>query len=129
MRNMARRGWNLTLAALFDRSKAPRRWWYPIYPELGPSYGHEETSKTLRRTLFALIVFSFFCAFTLLGTPDKELIAGGSKIRVPIPLVADYGMSFIGFLVVGPIVSSGNHGLFAHLHPALARPGRSSCCW
>ncbi len=98
------------LQRLSDRRTAPRKWWFPIYPELDLpeekrlAEVHEETSRTLRRALFALIGFSFFCGFVLLGTADRELIAEGSTIHVPIPLVAQYEMPFVGFLFVGPLV-------------------------
>ena len=94
-----------------DRAKAPRSWWFPNYPdpedrrdtkELAAS--HDAVSKTLWRTLFALIVFVFFCGFVLLGTPDRDLVAESGRIHLPIPLVSDYEMPFSGFLVVGPIV-------------------------
>ena len=77
---------------LSDRSKAPRKWWYPIYPDpeqLEPerlAALHEETSKTLRKTLFAHLIFSFFCAFTLLGSPDRAPnVTGSARFRTGAP--------------------------------------------
>ena len=63
-----------------------------------------ETSKTLRRTMFVHVAFCFFCAFTLLSRPDKDLIGAGSTVQVPLPLVSQFEMSFRGFLVVGPLL-------------------------
>jgi hypothetical protein len=101
-----------------DRRKFPRRWWFPVYQEpegYDPEYlskVHQETSAAIRRILLALIAFSFFCTFTLLGAPDIELVRPGSQISVPIPF-GSYSMSFMVFLTVGPIVLL---GITVYLH-------------
>lgn len=94
---------------LADRRKWPRSLWYPLPRDLS-SLGaenlgsvHRQVSSTVNTILFIMIGFSLFSVFTLLGESDVDLIAHDSRIRVPIPLLADYDMSFSGFLVAGPL--------------------------
>lgn len=77
---------------------------------------HEETSKKIQHTLFILVLFSLFCIFTLLGTPDIELLSGkGSQISLPIPF-GNFRVSFNGFMLFGPLVL---FGITVYLHSFL----------
>jgi uncharacterized protein YjbI with pentapeptide repeats len=73
-----------------------------------------EISSNIAKTVVTLLAFCFFCVFTLLGAPDRELIAAGANITIP---VAKVGVSFAGFLVLGPLLLS---ALFLHLHVFVA---------
>jgi uncharacterized protein YjbI with pentapeptide repeats len=69
-----------------------------------------EISSNIAKTVVTVLAFSFFCVFTLLGAPDRELVAAGAQITIP---VAKVGVSFKGFLVLGPLLLI---AFFVHLH-------------
>jgi len=51
--------------------------------------------------MLVLLGVALFCVLTTLGSPDKLLLAADSTIKVPF---ADAPMSFLGFIVVAPIL-------------------------
>jgi uncharacterized protein YjbI with pentapeptide repeats len=91
---------------LTDRSKVPRRWWYPL-PSSGFRHktivaeSHQKCSETITKTMLMLLGVALFCSLTALGSPDKLLIAADSTVKVPF---ADAPISFIGFILVGPVL-------------------------
>jgi uncharacterized protein YjbI with pentapeptide repeats len=92
------------MVRLRDRSKAPRRWWYPV-PRAEIRHkdvvreAHKQYSETINKTMLALLGVVFFCLLTTVGSPDKLLLAADSIIKVPF---ADAPMSFLGFIIVAP---------------------------
>ena len=51
--------------------------------------------------MLALLSVALFCLLTTIGSPDKLLLAADSTIKVPF---ADAPMSFLGFIVVAPLL-------------------------
>jgi uncharacterized protein YjbI with pentapeptide repeats len=51
--------------------------------------------------MLTLLGVALFCLLTTLGSPDKLLLAGDSTIKIPF---ADTPMSFLGFIVVAPLL-------------------------
>jgi hypothetical protein len=104
-----------------DRRFWPRRWWYPPQTQLlfaddaDRRRYHDETSRTLRRSVSTLVVFAFFCVLTL-GTTDTQVLSANSRIRIPF---ANVEIAFSAFLIVGPVVLIGltiyQHIFLAHL--------------
>ena len=91
---------------LWDQSKAPRCWWYPV-PRSEIRHkdvvreAHKQYSDTLNKTMLTLLGVALFCVLTTIGSPDKLLLAADSTIKVPF---ADTPMSFLGFIVVAPFL-------------------------
>ncbi|MDH3255095.1 MAG: pentapeptide repeat-containing protein, partial [Acidobacteriota bacterium] len=106
------------MSRLSERAKPPRSWWFPHRNDPGlealPADRIQQDfldiSSNIAKTLVTILAFSFFCVFTLLGAPDRELIAAGAQITIP---VAKVGVSFAGFLVLGPLLLI---AFFLHLH-------------
>ena len=104
---------------LGDRSRWPRRWWWPLPQYLhfdGTSAWerqHDETSRTLRRTTMVLVAFSVFCALTL-GQP--ETIYLDDRAAVPLPF-ANLDVLFRAFLVIALVMIL---GVTSYLHVFLA---------
>ena len=94
---------------LKDRTKPPRRWWFPGAPSQNLNHKeawqrrHDEISQTIRRVMLTLIAFSFFCLLSL-AAPDASLLSSGAVTKVPF---ADVQVSYIAFLIVGPLVLIG----------------------
>ncbi len=92
-------------ARIADKQKWPRKWWWPASnPFDGEGWKeqwkneHDDISKTIRRTMLALLGFSAFCILTLL-TPDVESVT--NMIRVPF---VNTGINFKGFIIAGPLM-------------------------
>jgi uncharacterized protein YjbI with pentapeptide repeats len=93
---------------LRDRSKAPLCWWYPV-PRRSWEVRHQDVvrevhkqySETINKVMFTLLGVALFCLLTVLSSPDKLLLAADSMIKVP---VADAPLSFVGFIVVAPLL-------------------------
>ena len=64
---------------------------------------HDEISKTIRKTMFVIITYSFFCILTL-SSPDVSLLAVDAKIRVPF---AGTNVNYSLFLLIGPLILIG----------------------
>ena len=62
---------------------------------------HDEASKTIRRTFQGLVALCLFCAITLAGSSDINLLTPEATITLP---GLNYKMGFTGFLVIGPLV-------------------------
>jgi uncharacterized protein YjbI with pentapeptide repeats len=83
-----------------------RQWWYPI-PRTEVRHKdvvreiHKQYSETLNKTMLVLLGVALFCVLTTLGSPDKLLLGADSVIKVPF---ADAPLSFLGFIVVGPLL-------------------------
>jgi hypothetical protein len=94
------------MVRLRDQSKAPRCWWSPV-PGVEVRHkdvvreAHKQYSETVNKTMLALLGVALFCLLTTLGSPDKLLLAADSTIKVPL---ADTSMSFLGFIVVAPLL-------------------------
>ncbi|HEV8226449.1 MAG TPA: hypothetical protein VGQ74_05570 [Methylomirabilota bacterium] len=58
-------------------------------------------SETVNRAMVSLLAVSLFCLLTTLGAADRSLVAAGATIKIPF---ADAPMSFVGFLVVAPLL-------------------------
>ena len=91
---------------LSDRSKMPRRWWYPLLSsEIRPKTivldAHQKCSETITKAMLTVLGVALFCLLTAFGSPDKLLLAAESTIRVPF---ADAPISFLGFIVVAPLL-------------------------
>lgn len=94
-------------ARVSDQTKPPRAWWYP--PTLrtaNPSPevllgAHEKCSDSVNRTMLSLLAFALFCLMTSLGASDSSLLKTEPTIKVPL---TDLSVSFIGFLVVAPLL-------------------------
>lgn len=107
------------LPRLLERTKVPRRWWWPIYvrnevsaeakadQQHEPSLHFGEACLTIRRVLLAIVVYCCFCLFTL-SVPDKDLLE--NKIVVPF---ANVEVNFFDFAIVGPGILV---GLTIYLH-------------
>ena len=117
---------------LFDKSKAPRCWWWAPEPandfvseEQRENWKqqHNETSQTIHRTMLVLVTFSVFCLMTL-GAADIWLLSSTAKIKLPF---ADTEMTFVAFLLIGPAVllalTSYLH-LFVGYHRVLGVPSK-----
>src|SRR5262245_15596434 len=94
------RFWN----RLADRSRMPRRWWYPILSSEVRNKtivldAHQKCSET--KAMLTLVGVALFCLLTTVGSPDKLLVEGGSTIEIP---VADAPISFLGFIIVAPLL-------------------------
>ena len=90
---------------LADREKWPRKWWRPLPEELNLSHEswkkqHDAISNAINKLLLVLIGFCFFCALAL-GAPDRSLLASDAEIKLPF---ADTEISFVAFLIIGPLV-------------------------
>lgn len=91
---------------LSDRSKWPRKWWWPLPPErmnLSPEdwkKQHDEISRAINKLLLVLIGFCFFCGLAL-GKPDVSLLASNAKVTLPF---ANADISFVAFLIIAPLV-------------------------
>lgn len=125
----AAEGWGAAVwRRLTDRSRWPRRWWYPPvvtpgeigWDEAACKAQHAKTSDTIRHTMLGLIAFSFFCLLTL-GAPDSLLLAGSAKIPLPF---ASTSISFLVFMIVGPGMLV---GLTLYLHIFLGHLAKLSC--
>jgi uncharacterized protein YjbI with pentapeptide repeats len=100
MEGLPKKFWN----RLSDRSKLPRRLWFPPKRHLDLNADewqrqHDEVSISLRRTMITLLGYSFFCMLTL-AAPDVSLIARDAKIKVPF---AGTEVSYQAFLTIGPL--------------------------
>jgi hypothetical protein len=62
---------------------------------------HDENSKTVRRVFHTLAGTCLFCVVTLAGSPDSQLLTSEATVTLPI---LNFEMSFIAFLVVGPVL-------------------------
>ena len=62
---------------------------------------HDETSKTIRRVFHILVATCLFCAITLGGTPDRQIVVPTATVTLPI---LNYPLGFPTFLVIGPLV-------------------------
>ncbi len=107
---------------IFDKSKAPRRWWLPEKPIIFADdehwqRQHDEVSSTIRRVMLAIVAYSLFCILAL-GSPDVNLIASNSNIKLPI---VDTEVSYSGFLIAGPLILV---GLFIYLQIFVGYLGR-----
>ena len=114
---MPPRPWN----RLRDRRKWPRSWWYPTLPDrredLPPQEWkeqHDETSKIIRRVMFTLIGYSFFCVITL-GAPDISLLATDAEIELPF---TNTKIGYTTFLLIGPFVLL---GIASYMHVFVSR--------
>ncbi len=72
---------------------------------------HDEASKTIRRTFQGLVVLCLFCAVTLAGSPDINLLTPEAIVTLP---GLNYPMSFTAFLVIGPVVLTA-WGAYLHI--------------
>jgi hypothetical protein len=86
----------------------PRCWWYParsseVRDKSIVLEAHQKTSETITKAMLTLLGVALFCLLTALGSPDKLLLAADSTIKVPF---ADAPISFLGFIVVAPILLS-----------------------
>ena len=94
------------IARLFDENKPPYRWFVPKYTLKHFSDDnewkreHDEVSLTIRRQLFAIIMFSLFCILAL-GAPEINLISNEANIRIPF---SNTDVSYVGFLFFGPLI-------------------------
>jgi hypothetical protein len=70
---------------------------------------HDDVSNSLRRTMMALLGYSFFCMLTL-AAPDVSLIAKDAQINVPF---AGTDVSYQAFLIIGPLTM---FALVSYLH-------------
>jgi uncharacterized protein YjbI with pentapeptide repeats len=100
---------------LSDRKKAPRKWWHP---EISVEPGHKdvvaelhkEYSNTINKTMLSMLGVGLYCLLTVIGSPDRSLIAPVSTITAPI---IGSSISFTGFLFVAPGLLI---GLIIYLH-------------
>ncbi len=95
-------------ARLADRNRWPRHWWYPLpyreYEEVSHETldtDHKSCSDTIRRSMLTLLGLSLFCLATAFGATDVDQLKGDPTIEIPF---ADVKMSFVGFLVVAPLL-------------------------
>ncbi len=72
---------------------------------------HDEASKTIRRTFQGLVALCLFCAVTLAGSPDINLLTPEAIVTLP---GLNYPMSFTAFLVIGPVVLTA-WGAYLHI--------------
>lgn len=98
------RFWN----RLVDRSRIPRRWWYPILStEVRHKTivldAHQKYSETITKAMLTLLGIAFFCLLTVLGSPDRLLLAEDSTVKVPF---ADAAISLRSFVIVAPLLLS-----------------------
>ena len=89
---------------LADRTRLPRRSWYPIIPVA--EYEEGEWQKqfdvvcgTIRRTMFTILGYTGFCLIAL-GQPDA-MILKRSAIKLP---VINSDVSPAAFMLLGPVV-------------------------
>ena len=103
---------------LSDRTKLPRRLWYPPAPvdiydaELWQKQ-FDVVSNTVRRSMFGLLAYAAFCLVAL-GQPDSELFR---EAAVQLPVV-NTKVSIAGFMLIGPLVLV---VLSAYLHIFIGR--------
>jgi uncharacterized protein YjbI with pentapeptide repeats len=99
-------GWWFKGGVFIEGLRVLRQWWYPI-PRTEVRHKdvvreiHKQCSETLNKTMLVLIGVAFFCLLTTLSSPDKLLLGADSVIKVPF---ADAPLSFLGFIVVGPLL-------------------------
>src|SRR5215469_15971820 len=107
MRLIADKGKSLVSAVrvrLYDRTRAPRRWWYP---PVSHQLRHKDTvrelhgkySDTTNKSMLSLLAISLYTLLTTLNTPDKSLLEPNGTIKVPF---TDASISFLAFMIVGP---------------------------
>jgi len=60
-----------------------------------------EASKNARKIYLLYITFLAYCALSVAGTPDRQIILNGS-IRLPL---IDADVSVIGFFLVAPLMA------------------------
>jgi len=91
---------------LTKKEKNPIKFWYPKGAKIKFANSaewerqHDATSATVRRTVFALVIFCLFCFLTL-REPDIKLLDANAKVTVPF---AEVPISFVFFLIVGPFI-------------------------
>ena len=103
---------------LSNRTKLPRRLWYPpapvdIYDQDLWQKQFDDVCTTIRRSMFGIIGYSAFCLVAL-GQPDAELLR---EAAVQLPIV-NTKVSIAGFMIIGPLVLV---GLSAYLHIFIGR--------
>ena len=91
---------------LSDRKKAPRCWWYPItgirlLPHDVLTEAYKQYGETTNRTMVSLLAVGTFCLLTVIGTPDKALLAAQGTVKVPF---AEASISFLAFVIVAPLL-------------------------
>ena len=93
------------LNRISDRTKVPRRWWFPEIAQV--QYDpedlqklHTECSDTIRKTSLVLVGLSFF-SLVALGASDESLLGLGKEIKLPF---ADTNVSFLAFLYLTPLI-------------------------
>ena len=64
---------------------------------------HEEVSKTIRRVFYILVGSCLFCIITL-ALPDDKLLLSDATVILP---VINFKISFLDFIVIGPVVLIG----------------------
>lgn len=98
-----------------DRRKIPRKWWYPE-TTIEPSHKdvvallHKDYSSVINKTMLTMLGVGLYCLLTIIGSPDRSLIAPVSTITAPI---IGSAISFSGFLFVAPGILI---GLITYLH-------------
>ncbi len=84
--------------SLMDRGRWPRKLWYPPMEELGIDAlndGYKDCAQTVRRAMLTLLGLCLFTIVTVVGTPDRALVLGDAKVRIPF---ANADMVVGGFL-------------------------------
>ena len=98
--------WKRIWQRLSDRTKPPRRWWWPTSAYRGLprdvlTEAYKQYAETTNRTMLALLAVGTFCLLTVISTPDKALLAAEGTVKVPF---AEASISFLGFVIVAPLL-------------------------
>jgi Protein of unknown function (DUF1566)/Pentapeptide repeats (8 copies) len=93
-------------ARITNRSRAPRRWWYPVPPQgirhrEAVSQLHESYAKTINKTMFAQLSVGLYCLLKVFGESDKSLLVANTTTQMPL---VSTSISFQGFLGVAPFL-------------------------
>jgi len=64
---------------------------------------HEETSKTIRRSIMLVVSYCFFCFLTL-GAPDIKIFEANALVKIPF---ANAEVRYAAFFVFGPLALIG----------------------
>ena len=84
--------------SLMDRKRWPRKLWYPPLEQMkvdALNEGYKNCAQTVRRAMLTLLGLCLFTIVTVVGTPDRALVLGDAKIKIPF---ANADMVVGGFL-------------------------------
>ncbi len=90
--------------SLMDRERWPRKLWYPPMEEMevgALNEGYKNCAQTVRRAMLTLLGLCLFTIVTVVGTPDRALVLGDAKIKIPF---ANADMVVGGFLFAIPLI-------------------------